>query len=75
MLPGLSRNGPLAPVVQTLDNAMHRINHYPAEKYYRNQLHYPLDSDLSGGQRYLTLEQQGPGQYNNNLSENHETSN
>ena len=48
MLPGLSRNGPLASVVQTLDSAIHRINHYPAEKYYRNQLHYPLDSALSG---------------------------
>ena len=39
----------LAPVVQTLDNAIHRINHYPADKYYRNQLRYPLDRDLSGG--------------------------
>ena len=45
----LSRNGPLALVVQTLDSAIHRINHYPAAKYYRNQLRYPLDSDLSGG--------------------------
>ena len=39
----------LAPVVQTLDSAIHRINHYPADKYYANQLRYPLDSDLSGG--------------------------
>ena len=23
----------LAPVVQTLDSAIHRINHYPADKY------------------------------------------
>ena len=23
----------LAPVVQTLDTAIHRINHYPADKY------------------------------------------
>ena len=38
-----------APVVQTLDSAIHRINHYPAEKYNRNQLRYPLDSDLSSG--------------------------
>ena len=38
-----------APVVQTLDSAIHRINHYPADKYYGNQLRYPLDSDLSGG--------------------------
>ena len=39
----------LAPVVQTLDSAIHRINHYPADKYYGNQLRYPLDRDLSGG--------------------------
>ena len=38
-----------APVVQTLDSAIRRINHYPADKYYGNQLRYPLDSDLSGG--------------------------
>ena len=38
-----------APVVQTLDSAIHRINHYPADKYYGNQLRYPLDSDLFGG--------------------------
>ena len=38
-----------APVVQTLDSDTHRINHYPANKYYGNQLRYPLDSDLSGG--------------------------
>ena len=38
----------LAPVVQTLDSAIHRKNHYPADKYYGNQLRYPLDSDLSG---------------------------
>ena len=39
----------LAPVVQTLDSATHRINHYPADKYYGNQIRYPLDSDLSSG--------------------------
>ena len=38
-----------APVFQKLGNALHRINHYPADKYYGNQLRYPLDSDLSGG--------------------------
>ena len=37
-----------APVVQKLDSAIHRINHYPVNKYHKNQLHYPLDSDLSG---------------------------
>ena len=35
-----------APVVQTLDSAIHRINHYPADKYYGNQLRYPLDSAI-----------------------------
>ena len=38
-----------ASVVQTLDSAIHQINHYPADKYYGNQLRYPLDSYLSGG--------------------------
>ena len=39
----------LGPVVQTLDGAIHRINHYPVDRYYGNQLRYPLDRDLSGG--------------------------
>ena len=39
----------LAPDVQKLDSAIHRINHYPVDKYKGNQLRYPLDSDLSGG--------------------------
>ena len=38
-----------APVVRTLDSAIHQINHYPVDKYCWNQLRYPLDSDLSGG--------------------------
>ena len=38
-----------ARVVQTLDSAIHRINHYPADKYWRNQLRYSVDSDLSVG--------------------------
>ena len=38
-----------APVVQTLDSAIRRINHYPADKYYGNQLRYLLDIDLSAG--------------------------
>ena len=39
----------LAPVVQRLDNAIHRINPYPVDSvvYFVNT--YPLDSDLSGG--------------------------
>ena len=27
---------------------------YPVGKYYENRLCYPLDSDLSGGQRLIT---------------------
>ena len=38
----------LAPIVQTLNSAIHRINHYPADKYYENQLRYPLDSAIRG---------------------------
>ena len=49
-----------APVVQTLDSAIHQINHYPADKYYGNQLRYPLDRDLSTGQHYPPFEQLGP---------------
>ena len=39
----------LAPVVQRLDNAIHRINHYPADRVVCFVNTYPLDSDLSGG--------------------------
>ena len=39
----------LARVVQKLDRAIQRINHYPADKYSENQLRYPLDSNLSNG--------------------------
>ena len=38
-----------APVVQTMDSAVHRINYYPADKHLQNQLSYPVDSDLSRG--------------------------
>ena len=50
-----------APVVQRLDNAIHWISRYPADKYWQNKPRYPLDSDLSGGQRYPAFEQPGPG--------------
>ena len=50
----------LAPVVQTLDSAIRRINHYPADSVIGFPNTYPLDSDLSGGQRYPTFEQLGP---------------
>ena len=39
----------LAPVVQTLDSAIHQINHYPADSVIDFRNTYPLDSDLSGG--------------------------
>ena len=38
-----------APVVQTLDSAIHRINHYPADNVIDFRNTYQLDSDLSGG--------------------------
>ena len=38
-----------APVVQRLDNAIHRINYYPADSLVCFVNTYPLDSDLSGG--------------------------
>ena len=51
-----------APVVQTSDSAIHRINHYPADSVIDFRNTYPLDSDLASGQRYPTFEQPGPGQ-------------
>ena len=38
-----------APVVQTLDSAIHRINLYPVDGAIGFPNTYPLDSDLSGG--------------------------
>ena len=38
-----------APVVQTSDNAIHRINLYPVDSAIGFPNTYPLDSDLSGG--------------------------
>ena len=38
-----------APVVQTLDSAVHQINHYPADSVIDFRNTYALDSDLSGG--------------------------
>ena len=38
-----------APVVQRLDNAIHQINCYPADKCYTNKARYPVDSDLFVG--------------------------
>ena len=33
----------VASVGQMLGGALHRINHYPADKYEGNQLHHPLN--------------------------------
>ena len=38
----VTARGQLAPVVQTMDSAIHRINHYPADKHKQNQLSYPV---------------------------------
>ena len=53
-----------APVVQTLDSAIHWINHYPLDNSIGFASVYPLASDLSGGQRYSSFEQLGPGSRN-----------
>ena len=39
----------LALVVQKVDNAIHRINYYPADSVVCFVNTYPQDSDLSGG--------------------------
>ena len=39
----------LAPVVQTVDNAIHRINHYPFDILIGFAITYQADGDLSGG--------------------------
>ena len=38
---------------------------YPPDKQYQDRLRYPLDSDLSSGQRYSPFKQPGPGLYQN----------
>ena len=48
-----------APVVKRLDNVIHPINRYPADKCQQKKPLYPLDSDLSGGLRYPAFEQLG----------------
>ena len=50
-----------APVVQKVDNAIHRKNHYPLHNAIGFSNTYPLGSDLSGGLCYPTFEQLGPG--------------
>ena len=47
-------------VVQRLDSAIHRIKLYSVDNTIGFPNTYPLDGDLSGGQRYPTFEQPGP---------------
>ena len=45
----MTKGNVLAPVVQTLDSAIHRINHYPVDSIIDFRNTYLVDSDLSGG--------------------------
>ena len=49
----MDRHFNLAPGVQTMDSAIRRIN--PVDKSQRNQLRYPMDSDLSDGSISLSI--------------------
>ena len=57
----------LASFVQKLASAIHRINHYPVNKYQGNPLRYPLERVLSVGLRYPLVKQMVPGYYNINI--------
>ena len=48
------------PVVRKVDDAIHRINRYPADIVVRFVSTYLLDSDLSTGWRCPAIEQLGP---------------
>ena len=48
-------------------NNWSRINLYPADSVIDFCNTYPLDSDLSGGYRYPTFEQPGPGELRCNI--------
>jgi len=43
------RNGSLTRVARIVDNAIHRINHYPVDSVVCFVITYLLDNDLSGG--------------------------
>ena len=51
-----------------MDSAVHRLNHYPADNSIGFASVYPLDSYLSGGQRYPSFEQLGPDLVNTKTS-------
>ena len=59
-----------APVVQSLDSAIHWLNLYPVDNASGFPNTYLLDSDLSGGYRYPTFEQLGPVKFEKYLNEN-----
>ena len=50
-----------ARVVQTLNSAIQQINYYPEDKYYKNQLRYSVDRDLSGDSVIHHLNNWGQG--------------
>ena len=52
-------SGNLAPIVQNVDSAIHRINLYPVDNVIGFPNTYPLDSDLSDGWCYPSFEQPG----------------
>ena len=54
-----------ARVVWKVDNAIHRINHYPVDSVVCFVYTYPLDNDLSVGLRYPAFEQLGPDDQGN----------
>ena len=43
------RGAYLVPVVQKVDNAIHRLNHYPLDIAIGFAITYPVHGDLSGG--------------------------
>ena len=53
-------------VIYPVDSAIQRlsnpgqVNHYPVDKCEGNQLRFPVDGDLSGGESYLHFEQLWP---------------
>ena len=50
-----------------LDSASHWVNQYPVDKCQVNQLRYPMDRDLHGGQRYPPFDQLLPGLYGDSV--------
>ena len=63
MLPSATLADGLAPVVQTLNSAIHGINHLFSGYVFIKQrihLHYLLNRDLSNGSALSTFEQLGP---------------